>query len=99
MHNAPAPAPWTSAVLAVLPTLTADAKFGDRKFFLCAVADALGTTPAAISAGLMWEMRAAGVTSQVVLARADLVAAMNPDLVSASEVHLDGATFHFVALA
>lgn len=32
----------------------------------------------------------------VVLARADLVAAMDPTLVATSEIRADGATFHFV---
>ncbi|MBC7974085.1 MAG: hypothetical protein H7138_03805 [Myxococcales bacterium] len=39
---------------------------------------------------------AAHVAGELVLARADLVAAMEPGRVAASEIVVRGATFHFV---
>jgi hypothetical protein len=39
---------------------------------------------------------AAHRAGELVLARADLVAAMDPALVAASEITTDGASFHFI---
>lgn len=69
-----------------------DLWFGTRKVFLCSIVDV--TDAAAMS--VLDECRQAGLLT---FARADLVAAMDPELVAASEWTLDGATFHFIVLA
>lgn len=79
-------------------TTTPGATFGPRKVFISAVWDAL---PSRVANELdlsgfkrrLLEARRAG---QICLARADLVAAMDPDAVRRSEAHDDGAEFHFV---
>jgi hypothetical protein len=76
-----------------------DGVFGERKVFIAAVWDALRHRPGYASLTLddfkarLLQAHRAGA---LVLARADLVAAMNTDLVTASETAADGATFHFV---
>jgi hypothetical protein len=73
--------------------------FGDRKVFISAVWDALRATPAWAALELdelKARLVAAHRSRELVLARADLVAAMDPALVAASETRTDGATFHFV---
>lgn len=42
------------------------------------------------------ELRAAQKAGHIDLARADLVAAMDPKSVAASTINVDGARFHFV---
>lgn len=76
-----------------------DGLFGERKVFIAAVWDALRRRPGYATltlddfkARLLHAQRA----GELVLARADLVAAMDTDLVTASETAADGATFHFV---
>lgn len=73
--------------------------FGQRKVFISAVWEALRAMPAWASLEL-GDLKARLVTAhrggQLVLARADLVAAMDPALVAASETRTDGATFHFI---
>jgi hypothetical protein len=73
-----------------------DLWFGNRKVFLAAVVDitdavAMEILEACLSAGLL------------TFARADLVAAMDPELVAASEWRLDGPgiqpTYHFLQVA
>jgi hypothetical protein len=76
-----------------------DGVFGDRKVFISRVWDALRATPA--WSGLALDDFKARLVSahrkrELELARADLVAAMDPTLVSASETRTDGATFHFI---
>jgi hypothetical protein len=81
---------------------TTEGWFGDRKVFASAVWDQLRGDPRwsqlalpAFKARLLAAHRAGELT----LARADLVAAMDPALVAASEIAADGATFHFVVIA
>lgn len=73
--------------------------FGERKVFISAVWNALRAMPAWAKLELD-ELKARLVEAhrrrELVLARADLVAAMDPALVAASETQTDGATFHFV---
>jgi hypothetical protein len=76
-----------------------DGVFGDRKVFISSVWHALRKMP-------LWttieiddfkaHLVAAHRKRELVLARADLVAAMDPALVAASETQTDGATFHFI---
>jgi hypothetical protein len=73
--------------------------FGERKVFISSVWEALRAMPAWASLELD-ELKAGLVAAhrggELVLARADLVAAMDPALVAASETRTDGATFHFI---
>ncbi|MEO8701983.1 MAG: hypothetical protein ABI867_18200 [Kofleriaceae bacterium] len=68
--------------------------FGDRKVFIAAVWNELRSryTLADFKARLVTAHRA----GELVLARADLVAAMDPELVAASETTTNGASFHFI---
>lgn len=76
-----------------------DGVFGDRKVFISSVWQALRAMPPWSQLDLD-EFKARLVSAhrqrQLVLARADLVAAMDPTLVAASETRTDGATFHFI---
>lgn len=87
----------TTAHTLLASQLLADAaaigpSFGDRKVFLCHLMD-LTDAEACLQ---LQELHASGL---VVLARADLVAAMDPDLVAASEwTHPAGPQFHFLVL-
>ncbi|HSK02993.1 MAG TPA: hypothetical protein VK932_17195 [Kofleriaceae bacterium] len=99
----PAPATEPARSLIADVRAVADAAregvFGDRKVFISAVWDALRATPAWASLELdelKARLVAAHRSRELVLARADLVAAMDPALVAASETVTDGATFHFV---
>lgn len=75
-------------------------RFGDRKVFICTVAEAM-TLGGDFRGSLetfkkrLLEARRAGLLT---LARADLVSAMDPELVAWSETPDDIATFHFVVL-
>ncbi len=73
--------------------------FGDRKVFISAAWDALRARPP--WSGMSLEdfkarLLAAHRSGAIALARADLVAAMDPSLVAASETRADGASFHFI---
>jgi hypothetical protein len=73
--------------------------FGERKLFIAAAWQELRRRPGRTSLSLddfKARLVRAHLAGELVLARADLVAAMNPDLVGASETVADGATFHFV---
>jgi hypothetical protein len=73
--------------------------FGDRKVFISSVWDALRAMPAWSALALddfKAQLVAAHRSQELVLARADLVAAMDPTLVASSETRTDGATFHFI---
>ncbi len=76
-----------------------DGLFGERKLFIAAAWQELRRRPGRAALPLD-EFKARRVrahrSGELVLARADLVAAMNPDLVGASETVADGATFHFL---
>lgn len=73
--------------------------FGERKVFISAVWDQLRRDGQWSSLSIadfkkrLLEARRAGA---IELARADLVAAMDPHLVAASETLADGASFHFI---
>jgi len=76
-----------------------DGVFGDRKVFISSVWQVLRAQPAWTALALddfKAQLVAAHRDRQLVLARADLVAAMDPALVAASETQTDGATFHFI---
>ena len=76
-----------------------DGIFGDRKVFISTIWDALHALPrwsALDRDDFKAQLVEAHRKRELVLARADLVAAMNPELVAASETRADGATFHFV---
>jgi hypothetical protein len=97
---APAPEPRSLVADAQAAANTARAgMFGERKVFIASVWEALRAMPAWASLGLD-ELKARLVAAhrggELVLARADLVAAMDPGLVAASETRTDGATFHFI---
>jgi hypothetical protein len=90
---------FADAALDAAATTARDGWFGDRKVFVSALWDELRKRPAwaalaldDFKARLLVAHRAGALT----LARADLVAAMDPALVSASEIAADGASFHFV---
>jgi hypothetical protein len=76
-----------------------DGVFGDRKVFISSVWAALRATPPWSQLALD-DFKARLVSAhrqrELELARADLVAAMDPKLVAASETRTDGATFHFI---
>jgi len=76
-----------------------DGRFGDRKVFVSVAWRALARDPrwAALSLDeFKARLVAAHRAGELQLARADLVAAMDPALVAASEITVDGASFHFV---
>lgn len=67
--------------------------FGDRKIFLASIPGInLGD---AECTGMLLDLLRAGLLR---FARADLVSAMDPALVAASEWKLDGATYHFLVV-
>ncbi len=72
---------------------------GDRKVFICSVWDELRRQPT-WSALTLDEFKARLVRAHrdgdLELARADLVGALDPRLVSASETPADGTSFHFI---
>lgn len=76
-----------------------DGGFGERKVFIAAVWRELRRQAAWAELSLD-ELKASLVAAhragELVLARADLVAAMDPELVAASEIVADGASFHFI---
>jgi hypothetical protein len=76
-----------------------DGVFGERKVFIAAAWHDLRRRPGYASLTLddfKTRLVRAHRVGELVLARADLVAAMDPELVAASETAADGATFHFV---
>jgi hypothetical protein len=76
-----------------------DGVFGDRKVFISTVWNALRTTPPWTTLALddfKARLVSAHRRQELELARADLVAAMDPALVASSETRTDGATFHFI---
>jgi hypothetical protein len=100
-RNAPAdavPASFAADVLRAVDATT-DGWFGDRKVFVSAVWDQLRRAPrwsGLALAELKVRLLAAHRAGELTLARADLVAAMDPALVAASEIAADGASFHFI---
>lgn len=78
-----------------------DGRFGDRKVFASAAWEVLRRAPAWSGLALddfKARLLAAHRAGELTLARADLVAAMDPVLVAASEIVADGASFHFVVV-
>ena len=72
---------------------------GDRKVFISALWDAVRAQPLWASLQLedfKAQLVAAHRNQQLILARADFVAAMDPALVAMSETRAEGAMFHFV---
>lgn len=105
----PAARPGEDATERVTPSLVEAARgaaqdahegvFGDRKVFISSVWHVLRERPAWSRLALddfKQQLVVAHRNQQLVLARADLVAAMDPALVAASETRTDGATFHFI---
>ncbi len=105
-HRPPPPA---AAPTVPPPSLIDDARsaarsaqagvFGDRKVFISSVWSALRERPTWAALALddfKRQLVAAHRNQQLVLTRADYVAAMDPALVAASETRTDGATFHFI---
>jgi hypothetical protein len=89
---------FAADVQAVARTIR-DGVFGDRKVYISSVWDQLRRAPAWSAISLDdFKMRllSAHRAGDLVLARADLVAAMNPSMLAASETVVDGATFHFI---
>ncbi len=78
---------------------TRDGTIGDRKVFVSAVWHELRRDPpwsALTLDDFKARLVAAHRAGELVLARADFVAAMDPELVAASEITTDGASFHFL---
>ncbi|MEO7731801.1 MAG: hypothetical protein ABIY55_12565, partial [Kofleriaceae bacterium] len=76
-----------------------DGRFGERKVFVSAVWDELRHQARWAELALedfKARLFAAHCAGELALARADLVAAMDPALVAASEISVSGASFHFV---
>jgi hypothetical protein len=96
----PPPEALLKAVRERLPLVSAAGRFGTEKVFISALWQELtqarlfnGALP--IEAFKQWLLKA-NRDGELVLARADLVAAMDSRLVAESEVRNGGATFHFV---
>ena len=88
---------FVSSVKSAIVRVNRDGRFGDRKVFVYEIWRATGAGRCRLGlddfkAQLFRAFRA-GLLS---LARADLVAAMSPERVAASEIAHDGVTFHFV---
>ena len=77
-----------------LARATTTGVFGDRKVFIASVWDAAGWTMTFDE--FKTALVAAHRNGEVVLARADLVGAMDPELVARSETRWDGASYHFI---
>lgn len=89
---------FAAAVLATAAKVPASGRFGERKVFVSAVWDALSE---AARDGLSIDsfkrqLFVAHRLGLLVLARADLVAAMPAASVTASQIGYDGIQFHFV---
>lgn len=85
-----------AVVAGALKSVRAPGRFGDRKVFVSAlwrrVRRKLGMPLEEFKQWLFSQHRAGALQ----LARADLVAAMDPKLVASSEIRVPGAEFHFV---
>src|SRR5678816_3231483 len=89
-----------AAVLATAARVPASGRFGDRKVFVSAI---WGALPEAARDGLSLDsfkrqLFVAHRLGLLVLARADLVAAMPGASVTASQIAYDGVQFHFCLL-
>lgn len=96
--------PDDNAVAAVVKQLVGDVdgagRFGARKVFIAALWDLVQAKRPRFATFALADFKAALVrllrSRDLVLARADLVAAMDPAMVERSEIRDQGATFHFV---
>lgn len=73
-------------------------RFGDSKVFICAVFRRFAALTSMDELEFKRRLLEANRLGQLHLSRADLVDAMDPSLVAASETRHDHATFHFVRL-
>lgn len=82
-----------AAVLAV----PAEGRFGPDKVFIIALWQQLGTEPGwcSLASFKRWLVEA-NMRTEITLVRADLVAAMDPATVAASEIRDLNSSFHFV---
>jgi hypothetical protein len=97
--TAPAPPSLLDDLRRVVDAATGDAVFGDRKVFISRAWDAVRAIPAWSTISLAefkHQLLALQRQQAIILSRADLVSAMDPALVEASEIRTDGASFHFI---
>lgn len=93
-----APRPFAAEVREVA-SAARDGAFGERRVFIASVWHELRRHPTWQALSLddfKARLVAAHRAGDLALARADFVAAMDPDLVAASETTTDGASFHFI---
>lgn len=96
---APEPPEQFASQVRAVARATHDGVFGDRKVFIASVWNELrrhATWSSLTLAEFKQRLVTAHRDGKLVLARADLVAAMSPELVAASETRTDGASFHFI---
>ena len=91
-----APSDPLPVVLDAIRRVPASGRFGKQKVFISALWDRVGSKIAMSLPQFKAWLIAANRNRQLDLARADLVGAMDQDLVSKSEIDHMGATFHFV---
>lgn len=92
--------PFATAVRSAARTVDPSGWFGPSKCFISAVFAAMLLSGICEDyPSFRRELLAAHRAGELSLARADLVAAMDGDLVASSEVAADGATFHFVVMS
>ena len=97
VKSAPAPAPLeltASNLLEVAENLPASAKYHGRNVFLWPLLQRFGLTPQEAKPALMKMHQ----NDEITLTRADLVEAMDPEMVRRSEVSHSGARFHFLTV-
>jgi hypothetical protein len=98
----PAPAPSPTLLVDAVRSAAQHARdgvVGDRKVFISTLWDAVRAKPLWASLQLddfKAQLVVAHRNQQLILARADFVAAMDPALVAMSETRTEGAMFHFV---
>jgi hypothetical protein len=95
----PAPAPArlelnAANLLAVADALPASAKYHHRNVFLWPLLQRFGLTPQEAKSALIKMHQ----NEEITLTRADLVEAMDPELVRRSEISHSGARFHFLTV-
>ena len=103
---APALAPMTGAnakerIQDVLPQVLNDPanRFGENKVFIGPVYDAAKRNdPSLTREQFNKSLVDANRDGRLTLARADLISAMNPQMVRSSEISLSNSTFHFIRL-
>ena len=83
-------------ILDAVPRIGGDGRYGDRKVFIAAIYDRVGARLGLTLDQLKRLILDLNRQRILTLARADLVAAMPPDMVRRSETSDRGASFHFV---